>query len=253
MDVLFTPVSFILSVPDVDIVPNCALKTRGASTALGCLFPRFGVCTDTAEPLCLASLLSPNFKGNISRSLPRSCCRFLVSKAPPLMKQADPFSPLSLNQHPGGRLLQSSADVFSRDLCMPFQKAMSEARGHSEACGISETKESHENVPSTLVFLCYNEECIDRAIFSMQRNLVSRFPDKGHVSMLLVKIYSYTNVINRADAESPILIEKLCRRKRRAFPRAVYTEIQYTQKNICAMHLPANWQRSRTQAANIIH
>ncbi|KAL6030146.1 hypothetical protein STEG23_022009 [Scotinomys teguina] len=76
MDVLFTPVSFILSVPDADIVPNCALKTRGANTT--------------------------------------QC-----------QKQEGTLKP----------------------------------------CGIIDRKESYENVPNTLIFLCYREECIDRAIF----------------------------------------------------------------------------------------
>lgn len=42
------------------------------------------------------------------------------------------------------------------------------------------------------------------------------------------------------DVKSPILIEKLCRRNHGDFPRAIYTEIQHTQKNRYAMHLPAN-------------
>lgn len=57
---LFTPLSFTLSVPHVDIVPNWALKTRGASTTLCCLFPCFGVWS--AQPShCVWPPLSPNF------------------------------------------------------------------------------------------------------------------------------------------------------------------------------------------------
>lgn len=57
---LFTTLSFILSVPDVDIVPNWALTTRGASIMLCCLFPCFGVYL--AQPShCIRPPLSPNF------------------------------------------------------------------------------------------------------------------------------------------------------------------------------------------------
>lgn len=98
---LFTPLSFTLSVPDVDIVPNWALKTRGASTTLCCLFPCFGVWSAQPSHCVWPPIFSQLFfRETVPDSLPRSCCRFLVLEAHPLMKQADIFSHLSLNQHP---------------------------------------------------------------------------------------------------------------------------------------------------------
>lgn len=156
MDALFTPVSFILSVPDVDIVPNYTLKTRGADTMSSCLFPCFGACLWHSWATVLGLLLPPNStsRETFQGSLPRTCCRVLALEAHPLMKQDDTFSRLSLSQqHEEGY-----SDCLSKKQCQK-QEGTLKALWHWW-----QKAELWESI-NTLIFLCHSEERIDRAIF----------------------------------------------------------------------------------------